>query len=258
MDCTEARSLLLDARRGLLDPTRRRALEEHLAGCADCRAEDAADHALSAALEERLPRLRAPASLRSSLQARWAPRPRAVAPTWLRTAGAMVAGAAIAAAALFAVESRRSRAAEDAMVAEAVNDHLRVLYSQHPLEVENGGIHQVKPWFEGRVDFAPSVHFAGDDDFPLQGGLVGYFLDRKAATFVFKRRLHLITLFMFRAQDLPWPAFATRTVGTARGVLETSRGFHVLLWSDGDLGYALVSDVAESDLQALGDRIAGP
>jgi anti-sigma factor RsiW len=143
-------------------------------------------------------------------------------------------------------------------VAEAVNDHLRVLYSQHPLEVENGGIHQVKPWFEGRVDFAPSVRFAGDEDFPLQGGLVGYFLDRKAATFVFKRRLHLITLFEFRAQDLPWPAFAARPVGTSRGVLETSRGFHVLLWSDGDLGYALVSDVAESDLQALGDRIAAP
>jgi anti-sigma factor RsiW len=259
MDCTEARPLLLDARRGQLDAGLQASLDEHLAGCAECRAEDAADRALSTALEERLPRLRAPASLRASLESRWAPPRRAVFfPAWLRTAGSMAAGAAMAAAALLVVQTRRAAPVDDAMVSEAVNDHLRVLYSQHPLEVENGGIHQVKPWFEGRVDFAPSVAFAGDDDFPLQGGSVGYFLDRKAATFVFKRRLHLITLFVFPAQGLHWPAYPTRSIGTTHGAFETSRGFHVLLWSEGDLGYALVSDVAEADLQTLADRIATP
>ena len=33
----------------------------------------------------------------------------------------------------------------------------RVLGSQRPLEIESGGIHQVKPWFAGRLDFAPAV-----------------------------------------------------------------------------------------------------
>jgi hypothetical protein len=32
----------------------------------------------------------------------------------------------------------------------------------------------------------------------------------------------------------------------------------VLLWTEGDLGYALVSDVAEADLQTLANRIATP
>jgi anti-sigma factor RsiW len=257
MDCTEARPHLLDARRGALDSDRRRALDEHLAGCAVCRAEDAADRALSTALEQRLDRPRAPASLRASLEARWAPPRRrfSVAP-WMRTAGAMSAGAALAFAALLAVVALRDRAGSDAMISEAVNDHLRVLYSQRPIEIESGGIHQVKPWFEGRLDFAPTVTFAGDDDFPLQGGSVAYFVDRKAATFVFKRRLHLITLFVFPAEGLHWPMLRTHRVGVASGVLETSRGFHTLLWRQGDLGYALVSDVGEADLQALGERIA--
>jgi len=166
----------------------------------------------------------------------------------------MAAGAALAVLVLFAW---RSRTTDDPMLTEAVNDHLRVLYSDHPVEVQSGGIHQVKPWFEGRVDFAPVVPFAGDDDFPLQGGSVAYFLDRKAATFVFKRRLHLVTLFVFRAEGMPWPAVATIPVGDVRGALESSRGFHALLWRKGDLGYALVSDADPKDLETLAGKVAG-
>lgn len=121
--------------------------------------------------------------------------------------------------------------------------------------MESGGIHQVKPWFTGRLDFAPVVPFAGDDDFPLQGGSVAYFLDRKAAALVFKRRLHTMTLFVFPAEGLPWPPSGDVDLGGARGTLETARGFHVLLWQKGDLGYAVVSDVDSRDVQALGARI---
>jgi anti-sigma factor RsiW len=254
MDCREARTHLIDRRRGNLVAATRTALETHLAGCEACRHEDTADAQLSAILDARLPRPGAPASLRRSLEARWDPPtfPRAV--RLARGLSTMAAGAALAVLVLFAW---RSRTTDDPMVTEAVNDHLRVLYSEHPVEVQSGGIHQVKPWFEGRVDFAPVVTFAGDDDFPLQGGSVAYFLDRKAATFVFKRRLHLITLFVFRAEGMPWPAVARVPVGDVRGTLESSRGFHALLWKRADLGYALVSDADPKDLQTLAGRVAG-
>jgi anti-sigma factor RsiW len=252
MDCREARTHLIDRRRGTLDDTSRAGLETHLAGCEACRREDAADTELSKLLDERLPRRKAPASLRRSLEARWDP---PTAPRAWRVARGFAAMAAGAALAVLVVFLFRSRPTEDPMLTEAVNDHLRVLYSEHPIEVESGGIHQVKPWFEGRVDFAPVVPFAGDDDFPLQGGSVAYFLDRKAATFVFKRRLHMITLFVFRAEGLPWPAAATVPVGDVRGTLESSRGFHALLWRKGDLGYALVSDTDPKDLETLAGKV---
>ncbi len=221
MDHGEARALLIDRRRGALDAASRTALEAHLAQCESCRHEDAADALLSRVLHERLPRRRAPASLHQSLEARLGPPPRRRS-SRVTPLATMVAGAALAAGVmLFAWRPQtQTQTPGDAMLAEAVNDHLRVLYSEHPVEVDSGGIHQVKPWFEGRVDFAPVVPFAGDDDFPLQGGAVGYFLDRKAATFVFKRRLHLITLFVFRADGLPWPTVPTVPVGDARGTLE--------------------------------------
>jgi anti-sigma factor RsiW len=142
------------------------------------------------------------------------------------------------------------------MVNEAVNDYLRVLTSQHPLDIASGGIHQVKPWFEGRLDFAPVVSFDGDQDFPLKGGAVGYFLDRKAAVFVYERRLHPIALFVFRAEGLPWPTQGLEALGAARAAVAVSRGFTVVLWRNGELGYALVSDLNVRELRELGARLA--
>jgi anti-sigma factor RsiW len=142
------------------------------------------------------------------------------------------------------------------MVAEAVNDHLRILASQHPLEVESGGMHQVKPWFAGRLDFAPVVRFEGDGDYPLRGGAIGYYLDRKAAVFVFGRRLHTISLFVFRADGLPWPSRGLETVGNARARVSASRGYTSILWREGELGYALVSDVDPAELIRLAERLA--
>jgi anti-sigma factor RsiW len=254
MDCNDARVRLLDRSRGLLDATVRSELEAHLAACPECRYEDAADGVLSSLLKERLPRRRAPASLRRALQDRWVPAQRRPTPA-LRTLAALALGAALVGLPTLAW---RARTADPSMVVEAVNDHLRVLYSQRPLEVESGGIHQVKPWFEGKLDFAPVVAFAGDDEFPLQGGLVSYFVDRKAATFVFKRRLHVITLFVFPAEGMHWPTLGARAIGSTRGAFEASRGFNVLLWRQGDLGYALVSDANDADLMGLAVRIAGP
>jgi anti-sigma factor RsiW len=210
-----------------------------------------ADRELSEALG-RLPRRPAPERLKRELAERWlAPSRPSRLVRWSRLAGALTAGAALAAAvALFL----HQRAESKELFTEAVNDHLRVLYAERPIEIESGGVHQVKPWFAGRVDFAPVLGFGGDDDFPLQGGSVAYFMDRKAAAFQFKRRLHPITLFVFRAEGLSWPV-GTRTIAGQGVATSTARGFHTWLWRREDLGYALVSDVDERDLETLAKKL---
>jgi anti-sigma factor RsiW len=170
---------------------------------------------------------------------------------------AAVAAAILLAALPIAYRYGASSGVDRAMTAEAVNDHLRLLSSTRPLDIANSGMHQVKPWFEGRLDFAPVVPFAGDADFPLQGGAVGYFLDRKAAAFVFHRRLHAISLFVFRAEGLPWPSRPLVGPHAGEPVAAVTRGFNVLLWRRGDLGYALVSDLDATELRQLADRLGG-
>jgi anti-sigma factor RsiW len=167
---------------------------------------------------------------------------------------AALAGAAIVALAVRPGAPRAPAGPEWSLADEAVSDHLRVVASTRPPEIESGGIHQVKPWFTGRVDFAPRVAFAGDADFPLVGGSLGYVLDRKAAVFSFRRRLHQISLLVFPSAGMPWPDGGVTLAGRLVHE-ESSRGFSVVMWRDGDLGYALVSDVARPDLETLASKI---
>jgi anti-sigma factor RsiW len=96
------------------------------------------------------------------------------------------------------------------------------------------------------------------NEFPMQGGAVGLFVDRKAATFVFKHRLHTATLFVFRSEGLGWPLRNDTSVGALPAASSASRGSNVLLWRNGDLGYALVSDVDRAELSRLAAKVAAP
>jgi anti-sigma factor RsiW len=133
-------------------------------------------------------------------------------------------------------------------VAEAITDHLRVLARAGAYDVQSGDVHQVRPWLTSRLDFAPAIPFAGDAEFPLRGGTIDFLLDRRAAVAVYGRRLHVVTLIVTRADDLPWPRRPTTT---------SARGFNVRLWQAGGLGYALVSDVDATDLARLAARLGG-
>jgi anti-sigma factor RsiW len=261
MECSDARMLLHDLDRERLSAPVRVQLQAHLAGCPACRQAAEAERVLDGLLGERLPRHTAPPGLRRRLEgmagavgpgrpARGRDWPRLVAPA-LAALLALVAGALL-------VErgAGRQPAALEALADEAVNDHLRVLASQHPLEVESGGAHVVKPWFEGRLDFAPQVHVPETGDLRLRGGAVGYFLDRKAAMIEYSLRLHALTLIVFRADGLRWPE-AVPAGGPAGLVASARRGFHVVLWRSSDLGYALVSDVNEPELLEVASSLAG-
>jgi hypothetical protein len=50
-----------------------------------------------------------------------------------------------------------------------------------PLDVESNDMHNVKPWFTGRLDFVPPISFVGDDEFRLRGGSLAVFQGHNAA-----------------------------------------------------------------------------
>jgi anti-sigma factor RsiW len=195
-----------------------------------------ADRLIAAALADS--REPAPKRLRERLEREYLRRPRRSS-AWLP---AFAAGAVVAA--VIAVFVAHSPAASPDLVArEAVGDHLRILVASHPLDVEASDMHQVKPWFAGRLEFVPPVSFLGDDDFPLRGGHLAVFLGHKAAAFVYGHRLHRISLFVY-----PDPDRAARAETTLAG-------FHVMTWQTGELGMALVSDLNWDDLRALESRL---
>ncbi|MBI3637877.1 MAG: hypothetical protein HY216_16915 [Candidatus Rokubacteria bacterium] len=223
------------------------------------------EQALADALGRRLPQHPASHALKRRLAAQWAAvRPAdadvgtASVSVWRRRAVIPALAAALVLAvvvSLYYGSGARDRAGT--LVAEAVNDHLRVVSVDRRLPVESGGIHQVKPWFTGRLDFAPAVAFGGDAEFPLKGGAIEHFLDRKAAVFVFTRRLHAVSLLVVRADGLRWPSGGLPAVAGHPARVATARGFNVVRWRQGDLGYLLVSDVERRELLDLAARVAG-
>ena len=262
MDCHDVRDHLLDFQRGQLGGDVATEVRRHIDGCVECAQADLVERELTLLLERRTPQYPAPIGLKRRLMARWPSAPGAGAPTARRPWPRVLVPAALAAAVLlllvpvaFQLLSPHSQATA-VMVSEAVNDHVRLLQSQHPLEVESSGIHQVIPWFTGKLDFAPGIRFAGDDEFPLRGGAVGYFVDRKAAAFVFGRRLHTISLFVFKAEGLSWPTSGLEHLGREEIYQSSARGFNVLLWREGELGYVLVSDVNAQDLKLLAAKLS--
>jgi anti-sigma factor RsiW len=243
--CAEFRPLLRDATRGRLDKSQATAVTAHLVTCAACRAISEEERALDQLLEERLPQHPAPLALKRRLAARLPPVDVPVKST--RSRRWAVLALPLAACAALVLVLRPHGSARDPLVDEAISDHLRVVYRDQPVDVESGGPHRVKPWFTGRLDFAIPHVYGGDDEFTLIGGAVALFHDRKAALLVYKRQLHTISLFAFPSEGLVLP--------TDRRVRQ-ERGFSTILWRDGDLGYALTSDLNGADLQTLAQRIA--
>lgn len=261
MDCQELRLSLLDHQRGRLSPEADAGILAHLERCASCREVDAVERALTEVLERRLPQHPASLALKRRLATPWSSpvEERGHGAGWARRwwlpATALTLAVVVVGLVLYDRIAARP-APVTAMVAEAVNDHLRGLDGRRPVEITSGEIHQVKPWFAGRLDFAPRVTFAGDDEFPLRGAAVEYFLDRKAAVFLYGRRLHTISVLVFRADDLPWPTKALTPLGSTLGYATSARGFNVILWRQGELGYAAVSDLDATELRELALRLA--
>ena len=254
IDCEQARTLLRDEQLGRLPDAQSAAVQEHLRSCAECARVDAEERVLSELLDAHLPPVVAPRMLRERRTTQYGIPTKPSRKTRTRLIAASLSAAAILAAA-WLLWLRGPLDPRDPLLREAVNDHLRVLYAQQPIEIASGGIHQVKPWFTGRLDFAPDVAFSGDDDFPMVGGAVGYMIDRKAATMMFKRRLHIISLFVFRSEGLAWPDKAARTIGAVRANVGEVDGFHVVLWRRAGLGHALVSDASADELLRLARKI---
>src|SRR5438552_159146 len=158
---------------------------------------------------------------------------------------------------VFYQRTAATRVATATMVNEAIADHLRIAQAQRPLEIESGDGHRVRPWFEGRLDFSPVLPFVGDREVPLRGGALAWFLDRRAAAFVYGLRLHTVTLFVFRPDGLPWPSTGWQRAGAHDVYRDSARGFTVVMWRAHGLGYALVSDVDPREVLDLAARVGG-
>ncbi len=149
---------------------------------------------------------------------------------------AIAASVLLAASLTWNVVMIRSRVDPQQLIASNVlSAHVRSLAGTHLLDVPSSDQHTVKPWFNGKLDFAPAVKDL--DGFPLLGGRLEYFDGRPAAALIYGRRNHTINLFT-------WPSAASPTE-----MAQTRNGYHLQSWSSNGMTFWAVSDLNETELR---------
>jgi anti-sigma factor RsiW len=219
-----------------------REFEAHLKECRDCTRLHDARVALGTAIRAEAPPLRAPDELRTQLRAvlrsaaETSVNRRTMPPLgwrWL----ALAASLAVVAGGTWQLAS--NRAADEAISQEVLTSHVRSLMPGHLTDVVSSDQHTVKPWFNGKLDFSPTVSDFDRRGYPLIGGRLDYLSGREVAALVYGRRQHLINVFL-------WPA----TRGPVRGADATVRqGYHLLHWTTPDYTYWVVSDLGMAELR---------
>ncbi len=240
MSCGQARWLhgYFD---GELDAARAAEFEAHLEGCAACTQALAAQKALRNALGAADLYAKAPASLRSRVRAQL-PAPRAAlvprGPFWRGLAAA--ASLVIVLVGAWRTVAWRADVAERDVAKEILDAHLRSLQLTHLTDVASTDQHTVKPWFVGKLDFAPPVADLSTEGFPLVGGRLDVVGGRSVAALVYNRRKHVINLFIWPSEE----SDAAQRSGE-------QRGYAWMRWTRGGMSFCAVSDVAAPDLEEL-------
>lgn len=248
MACREKEHLLHGYFDGELDLISSVAFEEHLKTCPDCaqdirNQQDLRDALHSAAVYDRAPnqleaRIRASIGGPTKVAEMKPAEKRRPWEQWLGIAAA-VALVAIASLALF--NTARTGKGNDLIAQEVVESHVRSLQLGHLTDVPSSDQHTVKPWFDGKIDFAPPVTDFASQGFPLVGGRLDYLDHHNVASLVYKRRAHFINVFI-------WPD-ETKTNQSPQS--ETIDGYHLIHWQQDGLKFWMISDVGQDDENQL-------
>jgi anti-sigma factor RsiW len=230
---------------GELDAARAADFERHLISCGDCVAGLEASEKLRSSLMHAGLYERPPASLRQKVQAQLGSSTRLpVTPIKKVNTARWLAIAATFLLVVFLgwrlLPVLRSNNSEITLASAIVDAHLRSLQPGHLEDVQSTDQHTVKPWFDGKLDFAPPVHDFVQQGFPLQGGRLDVVRGRTVAVLVYARRKHLINVFV-------WPT----AEADSEPISGSQLGYHWVDWRISGMEMCAVSDVAPEDLAEL-------
>ena len=242
MTCDEAKLLLHALIDRELDASHARDVEVHVTTCAACAIEFTAQREMKRVLADANLRYVAPANLRAriegSLPGAREPNRRAV----LHGFALGSAVSALAATGLVAIMLRPDD--QQRLLSEVVSAHLRSLQPGHLTDVLSTDQHAVKPWFNGKVDVAPPVIDLTAQGFTLVGGRLDYIDARAIGAVVYRRRQHVINLFVAQTADMERQAPQTHTL----------QGFNCRHWSNRGLNFWAVSDINADELAEFVDK----
>lgn len=244
MTCAETQILLHALLDGELDAGHARDVEGHLRECARCAGKFRVHRSMQEAIASAGLRFDAPLSLRRRIEKALPVPPQRSANRRAVLKG-FVMGTALSTAMAASVVVGVIRSDEqDRVLGDVVSAHVRSLQGEHLTDVQTTDQHTVKPWFNGKLDVAPPVVDLTAQGFTLIGGRLDYVDARAIGAVVYRRRQHVINLFVAQ----------TANAERRPAKMETMQGFNVRRWSEQGMNFWAVSDVGPDELTEFGDK----
>jgi anti-sigma factor (TIGR02949 family) len=245
MTCDDSRSVLHAYLDGELEAPRAAEFKKHLEGCPACTRAFESQESLRSSMQRAKLSEPLPSGLESKIRSQL---PKSPAPArtkkfpvlqWLAAAAVLVlvAGASWK---FGQISRERVNAAVAAGAAEIVDAHIRALQPGHLTDVTSTDQHTVKPWFDGKVPFAPPVRDFAGQGFPLVGGRLDVFQGQTVAALVYGRRKHFVSVFVW-----------LETAAESEEYTGAQNGYQWISWKQSGLRYCAVSDANADDLAAL-------
>lgn len=253
MKCDELARWIGPLLDGELDAKNTVEVQAHLDACPDCTRRYEAQTTLSRRLRGSDLRLEAPAALRESIFAAVLElegpvssrgedgRRETGASRWVLLAGWPVAAAACAILATLLLHERGTEAND------IVAAHVRSLQVDHLSDVVSTDHHTVKPWFAGKIDFAPPVPDLRSLGFELVGGRLDYLQDQPVAALVYRKHGHIINVLVRPGE-----------AGVGLPHVERVRGYTLRSWRQAGLNVVAVSDIDPLELEKLEQGYRAP
>ena len=245
MTCNEAEILLHALLDGELDAGNAHQVETHVENCPRCAPQLRAYRELQQAMPIAQLHFTAPTSLRRRIEQALpaAARPRASSRRSVLKGFVMGTALSTAMAASLVVAVFRTDQ-DQRVLGDVVSAHVRSLQANHLTDVQTSDQHTVKPWFNGKVDIAPPVVDLTAKGFTLLGGRLDYIDGQAVASIVYRRRTHVINLFV--TQGAPSESHEAR--------LQTMQGFNIRRWTAQGLEFFAISDINGEELQEFVEK----
>ena len=248
MNCQDTQNLLDGYFDGELDLIGNLEIERHLQDCQNCAQVQQNIQALHSAIKDESLYFKAPANLQKRVRlavreaGKGEPQRGVLSWRWLSVA----ASVALVGLIIWAIVSIQPRpAADDLLAQEIVSGHIRSLMANHLTDMPSSNNHTVKPWFDGKLDFAPPVADLTAQSFPLIGGRLDYIGNKAVAALVYQRQQHLINLFIWLSND---------QAGSGNKMI-TRQGYNLIHWDKSGMSFWAVSDLNLSELQEFAQAL---
>ncbi len=203
MQCRDAQEALIAVIDGEAALGLQRAASAHVATCPTCM-ERAGEYRRTGDQLRALGRVSTPPRLEGKIRARLAAERRPANDNesfaWRRFAQQAAVLAVVAGlSGVGGWQLSEQAAQKQSLARDVVTAHARALLQDSAVHIASSESDTVKTCFNGRLEFTPNVKDLTAEGFPLVGGRLDLIRGHRAATLVYKRRQHVITVFI-------WPA----------------------------------------------------